>query len=71
MTPHCEIRKGLFDRFYIFHPTMCIPYLAWSGSTWVPATPEGVPTGGVQVCNFLTEQEARDYCKERGLVPAQ
>jgi hypothetical protein len=68
MSEPCRITQGLFDRWYIFHPTMCIPYLAWSGRQWVAAS-EGLPTGNVQVCNFPTEQEAREYCREHRLDP--
>jgi hypothetical protein len=59
-----RIARGAFRRWYIFHPTdWC---LAWSGSRWVP-TIDGIPTGGVQVCNFETEAQAREYA-ERGLA---
>jgi hypothetical protein len=63
----CRLREGIFDRWYIFHPTR--DDLAWSGSQWVPSSPEGLPTGSFQVCNFFTEQEARDYCREYALEP--
>jgi hypothetical protein len=53
------IRPGLFDRWYIFHPSD--PRLAWSGSQWVPSTQEGYPTSGIQVCNFDDADEARAY----------
>lgn len=63
----CEIRKGMFDRFYLFHPTMCGPYLAWSGSRWTKVSPEGLPLDRVQACNFETVEEARDYCEKNHL----
>lgn len=58
------IRKGNFGRWYIFHPTS--NRLAWSGSRFVQCTPAGLPTGGVQVCNFDNEEQARFYWNERG-----
>ena len=64
MNKFCILRKGLFDRWYIFNPLM--PW-AWSGSRWVAATEEGLPTGGVQICNFASEEEAREYCREHRL----
>lgn len=68
---HCEIRQGLFDRYYLFHPTMCQPYLAWSGSRFVPVTPQGWPTSEVQVCNFANPAEAHAYCRQHKLEPRQ
>jgi len=48
-------RKWLFDRFIIVNADG----LAWSGSCWVPKG------GDVQICNFDTEQEARDYWERK------
>jgi hypothetical protein len=67
MSQPCRLRQGLFDRWYIFYPSS--EPRAWSGSRWVPANPNGIPTGQFQVCNFSTEEEAREYCREHGLVP--
>jgi hypothetical protein len=67
MSELCVLRKGIFDRWVIFHPARTITK-AWSGSQWVDCTTDGVPYG-IQVCNFLTEQEARDYCSEHDLRP--
>lgn len=53
------IRQGQFERWYIFHPEDV--RLAWTGSQWTAVWPDGFPVGGVQVCNFGTEQEAADY----------
>ena len=52
-------KKGLFDRWYIFHPWNITQ--AWSGSRWVPCMTNGFPIGDIQVCNFETEKEAREY----------
>lgn len=56
----------MFDRWII------VPHLckapgdwAWSGSRWVPID------GSVQVCNFSTKDEARDYCREYGFELAR
>ena len=73
MSEPCILRQGIFDRWFILHPTFFHPAnvrKGWSGSSWVPCTEEGVPAADVQVCNFTTEQEARDYCREHGLEPA-
>lgn len=59
-----RIRQGLLGRWYLYHATD--DYLAWSGSRWVGATQHGIPTEGVQVSNFETEQEALDYAREQG-----
>lgn len=61
----CRIRQGLFDRWYLFHPLS--DEMGWSGSRWVACNPRGLPTGDVQLCNFASEQEAREYCKEAHL----
>jgi hypothetical protein len=39
------------------------PGLAWSGSCWVEHE-GGIPTGGRQVSNFATEQDARIVAQE-------
>jgi hypothetical protein len=51
-----RIRQGAFDRWYIFHEFN--DEAAWSGSRWVPCTPDGIPVGGMQVCSFETVDEA-------------
>lgn len=61
----CRIKEGLFGRWYIFHSVL--DDAAWSGSRWVSATELGVPTGGVQVCNFATAKDAAEYCNEHSL----
>lgn len=66
MSERCEIRKGILGRWFIFHPHNLIK--AWSGSRWVNCGYDGQPYD-VQVCNFDSEQEARDYCRENGLKP--
>lgn len=48
----------------MFHETD--DFLAWSGSRWVKVTVSGIPTEGVQVCNFESEREAIDYAREHG-----
>jgi hypothetical protein len=67
MSEPCRLRLGIFNRWYIFHPHNITK--AWSGSSWVPSSVDGFPTGDVQVCNFVTERSARDYCRENGLEP--
>lgn len=59
-----RIRQGLIGRWFLYHETD--DYLAWSGSRWVGVTESGLPTQGVQVSNFETEQEAVDYAREHG-----
>jgi len=58
------VRQGVFNRWYIFHHADAA--LAWSGAQWVP-TNDGIPTGGVQVCNFDTSDDAVDYAGKSGL----
>ena len=60
------IRKGILDRWIIFHAYN--NQKAWSGTRWAPCEWDGTPLS-VQVCNFETEQAARDYCREIGLEP--
>lgn len=68
MSERCVIRQGILGRWFIFHPQDIAS--AWSGSRWVFCGTDGIPVqGGVQVCNFENEQEARDYCRENGLEP--
>lgn len=63
-TTDCYIRKGAFDRWIIVNGDD----LAWSGSRWV-AHKNGLPTGGVQVSNFESDQEAYSAAREAGLTP--
>jgi hypothetical protein len=41
--------------------------LAWSGSRWVPHY-QGFPTGGVQIVNFATHEEAQAYADDAVLM---
>jgi hypothetical protein len=66
MNEPCILRQGIFDRWFIFHPHNIVK--AWSGSKWVSCSPDGVPHL-VQVCNFESEADAREYCRENGLEP--
>lgn len=66
MTQACILRRGIFDRWFIFHPQNLT--MAWSGSRWVGCCFDGLPYD-VQVCNFANEEEAREYCREHGLKP--
>lgn len=68
MSEPCIIRQGIFDRWYIFHAWNITK--AWSGSRWVSCSCDGTPHL-VQVCNFTTDEEAREYCRENGLEPQQ
>jgi hypothetical protein len=43
-----RIKRGLFGRFYIFHPEN--DRAAWSGGRWVSAEEDGAPAADVQVC---------------------
>jgi hypothetical protein len=63
---NCRFKQGLFDRWFIVHPQ--IDELMWSGSRWVETDAEGLPLGGVHVCNFATEQEAAEYARQHGLT---
>lgn len=65
---NCKVRQGVFNRWYIF--SAIDPFLAWGGSGWIFCAKDGRPLG-VQLCNFETEDEAREYCREVGLVPAR
>jgi hypothetical protein len=40
---------------------------AWIGSRWVPVTELGMPAADVQVCNFASIEEAREYAKDAGI----
>ena len=66
MSERCRLKQGIFDRWFIQHPHNIVK--AWSGSQWVPCSVDGTPYM-VQVCNFETEAEAREYCREHGLDP--
>lgn len=61
-----SVQRTAFDRWIIVHPIH--NGLAWSGAHWVRHS-EGLPTGGIQVCNFDTEQDADDYATENYLFP--
>lgn len=61
----CTIRLGAFRRWFIQNTND--PRFAWSGSRWVPATPDGAPDALIQVCNFGTEKEAVEYANKYGL----
>jgi hypothetical protein len=53
-----KIEKSFFGRWIIVSAAR--PDLAWSGSQWVPHR-HGIPTGGAQVSNFASREEAEDY----------
>lgn len=61
----CRLMRGIFDRLFLVSASEPAT-LAWSGSHWVPHE-NGVPTGGVHVCNFPDENQARQYASEHGL----
>lgn len=52
-----RIELNPLNRWVIMHPH---GPLAWSGSRWVLAV-NGLPIGGVQICNFETSEEALVY----------
>lgn len=62
---NCRIKLGMFDRWYIFHPSE--DSFAWTGSRWA-MTVDGFPAGGVQICNFATLEEAEEYVQCWGQV---
>lgn len=66
-TRECIIKQGIFDRWYILNAYD--DELGWTGSSWASCSPDGYPTGMYQICNFESEQEAREFCAERGLSP--
>lgn len=66
MSEPCRLRQGIFGRWFIFHPEHDE---AWTGARWEICSADGVPTGQFQVCNFASQQEAREYCWEHGLEP--
>lgn len=62
----CAIVKNVFDRWILVN-VYAPKLLAWSGSKWVQHN-DGLPSGGFQVCNFYTKEEAARYADERGLI---
>jgi len=62
--PLYKIGLGLFGRWVIYHPV--VEDFAWSGSRWV-LTIDGFPSGGIQICNFETREEAESYCEKHGV----
>lgn len=58
------IKQNLFERFIIVRADN--PFLAWSGSRWVPVTLGGWPTGPAQVSNLETYKEALVYADQFG-----
>lgn len=59
MNNKCKLQQWLFDRWILVNAGN--EDLAWSGSRWVEIG------GSVQVCNFDTQTEAREYANEFGL----
>jgi hypothetical protein len=57
---HCRLQLGILDRWFIVNKDD--DTLAWSGSRWVNHA-NGLPTGGVQVCNFATRRAADLYAR--------
>lgn len=53
------VRQGIFGFWFIFHPNR--DDRAWSGARWVEVRTDGCPAGDVQVCNFESEEAAREY----------
>lgn len=62
----CRIKKGLFDRWYLFHPID--DTLAWSGSQWASCALDGSSVGGTQIANLGTVKAAFDYAKQCGFT---
>lgn len=60
----CRLLRGIFDRLFLV--SAAEPWLAWSGSRWVPHI-KGQPVSTIQVCNFTDETKARQYASEHGL----
>ncbi len=56
MSDRYRIVTGIFNRWYILHPQD--DTRAWSGMRWVSTT------GNIQLCNFGSEEEARQYAEE-------
>jgi hypothetical protein len=59
--PAIRLAEDLLGRWIIVHGHY--EDLAWSGSRWVPHR-KGVPTGGVQISNFATREEAKAYAEK-------
>lgn len=55
----------MFDRWIIVHADY--PQMAWTGLRWAPITPEGMPAGQFQVCNFATYTDAEVYAQGAGM----
>jgi hypothetical protein len=64
--PACEIGRGLFGRWYLFRAGD--RSLAWSGSRWAENDGEGFPTAGVQLSNFSSREDAREYALSCGMI---
>jgi hypothetical protein len=56
-----KFRKDIFNRWLLVNPDNVRE--AWSGWRFVDIDATGMPTGGVQVCNFDSRDEAEDYCR--------
>lgn len=62
-----RIRKNEFGHYILQDAED--PMRGWSGSRWVAIDRYGLPSSAVQVSNFDTEQEARDYAHRFGFTP--
>lgn len=66
MSEACRLRQGVFGYWIIVHHN--VDHLAWTGKRWA-LHEDGIPRADYQICNFPTEQEAREACREYGLEP--
>ena len=59
-----RLRQNAFDRWIVVDAAN--ESTAWSGSRFVPITPEGLPASDVQVSNLDTREEATEYAASFG-----
>jgi ribosomal protein L37E len=60
----CFLCQNGFGRWVIINASD--PGFAWSGSRWIPQV-HGMPSGGVQISNFDTKEDAFLGAEEAGL----
>ena len=59
-----RLRLNAFDRWIVVDAAD--ESKAWSGSRFVPITPEGFPASDVQVSNLGTREDAAEYAANFG-----
>jgi hypothetical protein len=59
-----RLRQNAFDRWIVVDAAD--ESKAWSGSRFVPITPEGFPASDVQISNLDTREDAAEYAASFG-----